>query len=125
MGCGSAPVGDELVEMAEARTKIPIRGCYGLTESTCVVATRAYKNSKQGCVGKLNPNMSAKLVEGQLYLKGPNITKGYLNNPDADKDNFTEDGWFKTGDICRFDEDGDLFVVDRLKEVSSIRSVVI
>lgn len=89
-----------------------------MTETTCVTATRAYGDNKKGTVGKLNPNMSAKIVDGELWLKGPNISKGYFRNPKANAEAFTDDGWLKTGDICRFDEDGDLFIVDRLKEVS-------
>ena len=61
--------------------------------------------------------MSAKLVDGELLVKGPNIMKGYLRNPKANAQTFTADGWLRTGDICRFDEDGDIFVIDRIKEV--------
>jgi len=75
-------------------------------------------NLKRGCVGKLLPNMSGKLVDGELWVKGPNIMKGYLRNPNADAETFTKDGWMKTGDVCVFDEDGDMFIVDRVKEVS-------
>ena len=74
--------------------------------------------SKRGSDGKLLPNMSAKIVNGELLVKGPNIMKGYLRNPKANAETFTEDGWLKTGDVCVFDEDGDMFIVDRIKEVS-------
>ena len=74
--------------------------------------------SKRGSDGKLLPNMSAKIVNGELLVKGPNIMKGYLRNPKANAETFTQDGWMKTGDVCVLDEDGDMFVVDRVKEVS-------
>ena len=73
---------------------------------------------KQGTVGQMIPNMLGKIVDGELLVNGPNVMKGYLRNPEADKATFTEDGWMKTGDLARFDDEGDLFIVDRVKEVS-------
>jgi 4-coumarate--CoA ligase len=116
--CGAAPLGNELIDLVEKRTKIPVRTGYGLTETTCTVSMAPLSNLKRGCVGKLLPNMSGKLVDGELWVKGPNIMKGYLRNPNADAETFTKDGWMKTGDVCVFDEDGDMFIVDRVKEVS-------
>ncbi|KIM77171.1 hypothetical protein PILCRDRAFT_825519 [Piloderma croceum F 1598] len=116
-GCGAAPLGNDLVDLVEKRTKVPVRGGYGMTETTCGISSTTQDNSKRGTVGKLLPNMSAKLVNGELFVKGPNIMKGYLRNPVANAETFTADGWMRTGDICRFDEDGDIFVVDRVKEL--------
>ena len=104
--------------MVEKRTKIPVRGGYGMTETTCIISIATLDMNKQGSVGKLVSNMSAKLVDSELYIKGPNIMKGYLRNPRADKETFTDDGWMRTGDVCQFDEGGDMFIVDRVKEVS-------
>lgn len=50
-------------------------------------------------------------------MKGPQIMKGYWKNPAADRDTFVEGGWMRTGDVCVFDEDRDMFIVDRVKEV--------
>jgi 4-coumarate--CoA ligase len=116
--CGAAPLGGDLIETVETRTKIPIRGGYGMTETTCIISSTTLHMVKRGSVGQLLPNMTAKLVDGELWVKGPNIMKGYLRNPKADAETFTKDGWLKTGDICIFDEDEDMFVVDRVKEVS-------
>jgi len=116
-GCGAAPLGSDLVGLVEKRTNIPMLGGYGMTETTCIISATIKGNLKRGTVGKLMPNMSAKLIDGELLVKGPNIMKGYLRNPPADKAIFTADGWMRTGDICRIDEDGDLFVVDRAKEL--------
>lgn len=88
-----------------------------MTETTCVIAFTERSNDKLGCVGKLLPGMTGKLVDGELWVKGPNIMKGYLRNDKANKETFTEDGWMKTGDVCLFDKDEDIFVVDRVKEV--------
>lgn len=93
-----------------------------MTETTCGVSIpSSQSNQKRGSVGKLMPNMSAKLVGGELLVKGPNITKGYLNNPKKTAELFTADGWMKTGDLCEFDEEGYLFVIGRREDVSSFR----
>ena len=107
-----------------------------MTETTCVVRSEfqlvicgfpdrimqislsplGYHNSAS--TGPLIPNLQARLTEeGELLLKGPNIFSQYHNNPSADKETFTNDGWMKTGDICKIDENGHIYVVDRLKEV--------
>jgi len=70
-----------------------------------------------GSIGKLLPNMEAKFVDeegnevphgkdGELWMRGPNVFKGYLNNDEATKNSITEDGWFKSGDVGHVDEDG-------------------
>jgi long-subunit acyl-CoA synthetase (AMP-forming) len=89
-----------------------------MTEAGGVISVCPITTSKRGSVGPLMANMSAKLVDGELLIKGPNIMKGYLRNPKANRETFTDDGWMKTGDICRIDEDGDIFIIDRIKEVS-------
>lgn len=116
-GCGAAPLGNDLNDAVEKRTKRSIRGGYGMTETTCVISFAARSSDKFGSVGKLLPGMTAKLIDGELWVKGPNIMKGYLRNDRANRETFTEDGWMKTGDVCIFDEDGDIYVVDRVKEV--------
>lgn len=106
------------MDLVEEQTKIPLRSGYGMTETTGVLCVSVYGITKPASVGTLVANMSAKLVDGELFVKGPNIMKGYLQNSKANKETFTDDGWMKTGDVCRIDEDGNVFVVDRIKEVS-------
>nr|GMC52118.1 4-coumarate--CoA ligase-like 6 [Ipomoea batatas] len=104
---------------------------YGMTESSAV-GTRGLNTAKlrnYTSVGLLAPNMEARVVDwsssisltptsmGELWLRGPAIMKGYLNNGEASKNAVDEDGWFHTGDIVYFDEDGYLYVHDRLKEM--------
>lgn len=59
--------------------------------------------------------------EGELWISGPQVMKGYLNNPQATAHTINEEGWLQTGDIARIDEDGHLFIVDRLKELIKVK----
>lgn len=82
-----------------------------------------------GSIGVIVPNIECKIVdengnelgddqEGELLVRGPSIMKGYLNNPKANAETFTTDGWMRTGDICKFDSKSqEFFIVDRLKEL--------
>lgn len=76
------------------------------------------------------PNVQARIVdpvtmkdvpnigdEGELWMKGPIIMKGYINRPDATKDTIVEDGWLRTGDIAKVDEEGWFYITDRIKEL--------
>jgi 4-coumarate--CoA ligase len=56
-------------------------------------------------------------AEGELWVKGPQVMQGYLNNPQASEQTITPDGWLRTGDIAKIDEDGYMFITDRLKEL--------
>ncbi|RAL53764.1 hypothetical protein DM860_004235 [Cuscuta australis] len=104
---------------------------YGLTESAAV-GTRGFNTAKihkYSSVGLLAPNIEAKVVDwntfsplppkssGELWLRGPSIMKGYLNNEEASKRAIDHEGWLHTGDIVSFDEDGYLYVQDRLKDI--------
>ncbi|KAJ4952151.1 hypothetical protein NE237_028983 [Protea cynaroides] len=128
---GAAPAGKSLIE--EFLMNFPsvdfIQG-YGMTETTAV-GTRGFNTDtiKYTSIGLLAPNMEAKVVNpisgfsmppgksGELWLRGPGIMKGYLNNEDATKDTIDKDGWLHTGDITCFDQDGYIYVLDRLKEI--------
>lgn len=78
-----------------------------------------------GAIGELNPNIEAMLVDddgkevqgdrGELWVRGPNVMKGYWRKPDATKDTKTSDGWLKTGDIAYRDQEGLVYIVDRKK----------
>jgi 4-coumarate--CoA ligase len=83
---------------------------------------------KIGSIGILLPNMSAKIISesgtplpigeiGELWVKGPHVCAGYLNNPTATKAMMTSDGFLKTGDIGYQTQDGDFYITDRLKEL--------
>jgi long-chain acyl-CoA synthetase len=91
---------------------------YGLTETSPVITTNTPLFSRVGTVGKTIRNVQIRIAEdGEIEAAGPNIMIGYYNKPDATKDVFTEDGWFKTGDIGEIDADGFLKITDRKKEL--------
>ncbi|KAL5679122.1 hypothetical protein ACJX0J_005507, partial [Zea mays] len=89
----------------------------------------AEESSRYGTAGLLSPSTEAKIVDpetgealpvnrtGELWIRGPYVMKGYFKNAEATQSTLTPDGWLKTGDLCYIDEDGYLFVVDRLKEL--------
>lgn len=91
---------------------------YGLTETSPVIAVNSFKKMKIGSVGTPVNNLSVKIQEdGEITVKGPSITQGYYNDEEKTKEAFTEDGYFKTGDIGYIDEDGFLHITDRKKEM--------
>ncbi|XDG10191.1 hypothetical protein ABKA04_009806 [Annulohypoxylon sp. FPYF3050] len=132
MNSGAAPLGRDLVEMVWQRLTIPIMQGYGLSETSPVltkgnIADWARYN---GSCGKLLPNIEAKIVdidtgkergpgegEGELWFRGPNVFPGYLNRPELQANTFSEDGFFKTGDIGYVDTKGNFYITDRLKEL--------
>lgn len=96
---------------------------YGLTETSAPSNVNPPKKFKPGTVGPPFPGMEMTLAEdGEVLMKGPNIFKGYWNLESETKEAFSEDGWFKTGDIGAFDEDGYLRIVDRKKELEVLNT---
>ncbi|MQL85761.1 hypothetical protein Taro_018268 [Colocasia esculenta] len=147
VGSGGAPLGREVAERFTARfphiditqaSRLTggLRGRrngqgYGLTESgggvTAIIGPE--EGRVYGSAGRLAPNLEGKIVDpstgqgllpgqqGELWLRGPTIMLGYLGDPEATAATLDSEGWLKTGDLCYFNEDGFLFIVDRLKEL--------
>ncbi|MBA3632221.1 MAG: AMP-binding protein [Acidobacteria bacterium] len=96
---------------------------YGLTETCGAVTSTRFENSSVGSVGKAVNYAEIKLGEpnddgaGEVLIKGKMVFSGYYKNPEATEGAFTEDGWFKSGDLGKIDENGDLFIVGRSKDV--------
>ncbi len=114
---GGAPLGHDMAEWFW-KVGIPIFEGYGLTETSPVIASNRRGAYKVGTVGKPVDHIQMKLAEdGEILVKGPSIFKGYWNMPEETKAAFTEDGWFKTGDIGQVDDEGFLSITDRKKDL--------
>jgi long-chain acyl-CoA synthetase len=114
---GGAPLGHDMAEWF-GKVGIPIFEGYGLTETSPVIASNRRAAYKVGTVGKPVEHIQMKLAEdGEILVKGPSIFKGYWNMPEETKAAFTEDGWFKTGDIGQVDGEGFLTITDRKKDL--------
>lgn len=113
--CGAASVPPYLINEYH---KLNVNFCagYGLTEFANMVSGNPEGLRKPDSVGLLYPGQVAKVVNGELWLKGRNMLKEYYNEPEENKLAF-EDGWFKTGDLVRFDEENFLYIVGRAKDV--------
>lgn len=115
--CGSAPLSEDTQAWFE-RIGIPIFQVYGLTETTAIVTIDRRDAVTVGRVGHAIPGCELKLGEGgELLIRGPNVFPGYFRRPDATRDAFTADGWFKTGDQCEIDTRGSLRVIGRVKNL--------
>ncbi|XP_011034909.1 PREDICTED: 4-coumarate--CoA ligase-like 5 [Populus euphratica] len=129
---GGAPLSKEVIEgFSNKYPGITILQGYGLTESTAIGAsTDTLEESRRyGTAGLLSPNTEAKIVDpesgkalpvnqtGELWLRAPSVMKGYFGNAEATSSTIDSEGWLRTGDLCYIDDDGFIFVVDRLKEL--------
>ena len=130
LNSGAAPLTRDLVDAVYQRLKIPIKQGYGLSETSPTTHAQPWEewNTTIGSVGRLLPNQIAKYMDpdgnevpagqtGELWIKGPNIFKGYLNNVEGTKNALTADGYFKTGDVGHQDPNGSFFITDRVKEL--------
>jgi len=91
---------------------------FGLTETTPVTNVNLPWKLKPGTVGPALSETKVRISdEGELQIKGPQVMKGYYKNPKATAEVFTKDGWFKTGDLARIDEDGYVTITGRIKDI--------
>jgi acyl-CoA synthetase (AMP-forming)/AMP-acid ligase II len=126
---GAAPLSGELSEAAAKRLGCTVLQGYGLTETSPVTHVNPRDRNKPGTVGVLLPNTEGKIVDldtgeelppgerGEVCMRGPQIMKGYLNNPEATAAMIDDDGWLHSGDIGVVDDEGYLSIVDRVKEL--------
>lgn len=102
---GGAKIDPEIAQFYEVMGIYALEG-YGLTETSPVVAVNSIRERKIGTVGKKLFNMDLKIVDEELWVKGPVVMKGYYNKPDKTAEVMTDDGWFKTGDLADIDNEG-------------------
>ena len=114
---GGGPLGERLGHFYRGAGVTVLEG-YGLTETVGPVSVNTPRLSKIGTVGPALPPMSFKISdEGEILLKGPSIFQRYHNDPKATAACFTEDGWFRTGDLGSLDRDGYVTITGRAKEI--------
>ena len=129
---GAAPLGDDLPGAVHERLGCEVKQGYGMTEASPVthfVPAQREGWTKYGSVGPVVPGVDAMLVDvttgeevadgerGELWVRGPNVMTGYLNNTEATAHTLDSDGWLHTGDVAVVDADGDFTIVDRVKEL--------
>jgi long-chain acyl-CoA synthetase len=114
---GGAGLKREVKEFFHEQGILIIEG-YGLTETSPTLTLNRPDAFRFDTVGRPLPSVQLKLAEdGEILAKGPNVFSGYFKDEAATKEAFTEDGWFKTGDVGQFTEDGFLKIVDRKKDI--------
>lgn len=130
LNSGAAPLTRDIVDAVYKRLNVPIKQGYGLSETSPTTHIQRWEDWYKtiGSVGRMLPNQTAMYVDeadnevpagtvGELWIKGPNIFKGYLNNAEGTANALTADGFFKTGDVGYQDADGNFFITDRVKEL--------
>ena len=124
--CGGAAMNPELMKFFD-NLGITLCEGYGITECSPLIAVNPYYARKKGSVGPACDCCEARIdaesvdengnLTGEIQVRGENVMLGYYENPEANAEVFTEDGWFRTGDIGRMDKDGYLYITGRCKSV--------
>jgi len=125
---GAAKLAPEIVVAVRDNLGLELSEGYGLTETAPVVTSATGTDAPAGSIGPVLPGIEMRLVDvdgtdalvgdsGEIWVRGPNVFKGYWNDPDATAAALTPDGWLRTGDIGVVDDSGYVFLVDRVKDL--------
>jgi acyl-CoA synthetase (AMP-forming)/AMP-acid ligase II len=127
---GAAPTAPDIQDELAERLSCEVADCLGSTEAFCYAP--AADPIVRGSVGALAPNMSAVIVDpdngewlgpdepGELWIRGPQVMTGYLRDQQATAQTVDADGWLHTGDLCSIDAAGNIYILDRLKELIKV-----
>jgi acyl-CoA synthetase (AMP-forming)/AMP-acid ligase II len=130
----AAPAGADLCSTIQARLGAIVKQAYGMTELSPVSHLIPESAPRVGAGGLVVRNTEVKIIDidtgrelgphqrGEIWVRGPQVMRGYLNRPEATAETITPDGWLKTGDIGYADEDGYFYIVDRLKELIKVKA---
>ena len=114
---GAAPISPDLLKWYHS-VGVPVLEGYGMTESSGVISLNKHENNKIGTVGVALPGVQLRISkEGEIQCKAGNVFQGYWNNPEKTAETFTEDGWLRTGDVGKLDNQGFLTITGRLKDI--------
>jgi long-chain acyl-CoA synthetase len=127
----AAPMPLELIDVLRRGWGIGYAESYGLTETSPVITTTAPAEMRPGSCGRAMGDTELKIVDGagntlpigsvgELWARGTAISAGYYRRPDATAEVFLPDGWFRTGDVVRMDEEGYVYIVDRAKDMINV-----
>ena len=135
---GAAPLSRELADAVEKRLNVHVVQGFGMTEASPVTHNSIWGVTPIESIGASVANTECKVVDlaqpdlpeilppsqgdlrsaaGEMWVRGPQVMVGYLNNEEATRNTLTEDGWLRTGDVVEYDANGIVFVVDRAKEL--------
>lgn len=129
----AAPLGPETEKAVRNRLKADVKQLWGMSELSPLGTGNPDDRIKAGSAGPPISDTQAKVVdvtsgkalgigeEGELCIRGPQVMKGYLNDVEKTRATLTEDGWLHTGDIAKIDEDGYIYITDRLKELIKVK----
>src|SRR5581483_7695281 len=129
-----APLAAETAVAFRDAMGVAITEGYGLTETSPVATINPPEKPKIGSVGRALEDVDIRIVddderalpigsEGEICIQGPNVMLGYYKRPDATREAFTKDGWFKTGDVGALDTEGYLYIRDRKKDMIIVKGL--